>query len=236
MIRMIPIQRAAFAAALALASLAAPGDAHAQQRERCVVVADTVVGPTDGQIRERQQLRQQIAAVFTAHGAEPRGLLFVDIDTTRTGVVRFLDAELEDSTIQAATQVVREYLRALERQRAYQALIRVDGEYPAVLPGRTRCSPMLESVQVLMDGVSAVAERHPMAGKVTRNVVKHADLLLVVNREGGVSWVQVLQPTGDEFLDRYVEEIAGRLRFLPASLDGTAIDSRTRFRLTFTIR
>jgi len=232
---MISIQRAAFAAVLALASLVT-SDAHAQQRERCVVVADTVVGPTDGQIRERHELREQIAAVFTAHGAEPRGLLFVDIDTTRTGVVRFLDVELADSTIQAATQVVREYLRALERRRAYQALIRVDGEYPAVLPGRTRCSPMLESVQVLIDGVNNVAMRHPLAGKVTRHVVKHADLLLVVNREGGVSWIEVLQPTGDEFLDQYVEEIAGRLRFLPASLDGTPIDARTRFRLTFTIR
>jgi TonB family protein len=233
---MISIQRAAFVAMLALASLTAHGDAQAQQRDRCVVVADTVAGPSDAQIRERQQLREQIAAVFAAHGAEPRGLLFVNIDTTRVGVVRFLDVDLPDSTIQAATEVVREYLRSLQHGRAYQALIRVDGEYPAVLPGRTRCSPMLESVQVLMDGVSAVSERHPMAGKVTRAVVKHADLLLVVNREGGVSWIEVVQPTGDEFLDGYVTEIAARLRFLPASLDGTTIDSRTRFRLTFTIR
>jgi TonB family protein len=232
---MISIHRAALVALLALAAFTAP-DAAAQQRERCTVVADTVPGPSEAQIRERAQLREQIAASFAAHGAEPRGLLFVNVDSTRVGVVRFLDAPLADSTIQAATEVVREYLRSLERGRAYQALIRVDGEYPAVLPGRTRCAPMLESVQVLMDGVGSVAMRHPMAGKVTRDVVKTADLLLVVNRDGGVSWVEVVQPTGDEFLDGYVTEIASRLRFLPASLDGTTIDARTRFRMTFTIR
>jgi TonB family protein len=231
---MISIHRAALVASLALAAFTAP--AAAQQRERCTVVADTVPGPSEAQIRERAQLREQIAASFAAHGAEPRGLLFVNIDSTRVGVVRFLDAPLPDSTIQAATEVVREYLRSLERGRAYQALVRVDGEYPAVLPGRTRCAPMLESVQVLMDGVESVALRHPMAGKVTRNVVKTADLLLVVNRDGGVSWVEVVQPTGDEYLDGYVTEIASRLRFLPASLDGTTMDARTRFRMTFTIR
>lgn len=231
------IYRAALAVAFATAVLAAPG-ARAQQQpaDRCVVVPDSVVGPTDWQIRERQQLREQIAAVFARHGAQPRGLLFVDVDTSRVGVVRFLDAELADSTIQAATAVVAEYLRSLERGRAYQALIRVDGEYPAVLPGRTRCSPVLESIPEMFEAVQAVSMRHPLHGKVTRTLTKHADVLLVVNRDGRVSWLQVVQPTGDEHLDPFVTDIASQLRFLPASLDGTPIDTRTRFRLTFRIQ
>lgn len=230
---MLPISRASLVAALMLAAFASPA---AAQDPRCVVIPDTVVGPTDWQIRERQELREKIAAAFTAHGAPAEGLLFVDVDTARTGTVRFLDVELADSTIQAATAVVSEYLRALERGRAYQALIRVDGEYPAVLPGRTRCTPMLESAATMMQEVDAVAERHPLWGKVTRSLVKHANLLLVVNREGRVSWVQVLEPTGDEHLDRYVEGIASRLRFKAVTLDDVPIDSRLRFRLTFTIR
>jgi TonB family protein len=233
---MISLSRAAVVAAFALSAFSARDAGAQQQRERCTVVADTIVGPSEGQIRERQQLREQIASVFASHGAEPRGLLFVNIDSTRVGVVRFLDVDLADSTIQAGTAVVREYLRSLEHGRAYQALIRVDGEYPAVLPGRTRCTPVLESVQTMLDGVSAVSMRHPMAGKVREPVIRRAELLLVVNREGGVSWIEVVQPTGDEFLDQYVTEIAAALRFLPASLDGTAIDARTRFRLTFTIQ
>lgn len=230
---MLPTVRAPLVAALMLAAFASPARA---QDPRCSVIPDTVVGPTDWQIRERQELREKIAAAFTARGAPAEGLLFVDVDTARVGTVRFLDVELADSTIQAATAVVSEYLRALERGRAYQALIRVDGEYPAVLPGRTRCTPMLESAATMMQELDAVAERHPLWGKVTRSLVKQANVLLVVNREGRVSWVQVLEPTGDAFLDAYVEGIASRLRFKAVTLDGTPIDSRLRFRLTFTIR
>ncbi len=229
------ISRAALVAVLAAVGFVADAGAQAQPA-RCTVIPDTVLGPTDWQIRERQELREKIAASFTAHGAPAEGLLFVDVDTARVGTVRFLDVELADSTIQSATAVVAEYLRALERGRAYQALIRVDGEYPAVLPGRTRCTPMLESAATMMEGLDAVAQRHPLWGKVTRNIVKHADVLLVVNREGGVSWVQVLQPTGDEHLDPFVESIASQLRFKAVTLDGTPIDSRLRFRLSFTIR
>lgn len=227
--------RPALLAALALAALAAPS-VHAQAPAgRCSVIPDTVLGPTDWQIRERQELREKIAASLTAHGAPAEGLLFVDVDTLRAGTVRFLDVELPDSTIQAATAVVAEYLRALERGRAYQALIRVDGEYPAVLPGRTRCTPMLDNPDVMMEALNAVSERHPLWGKVSRTLVRHADVLLVVNREGGVSWVQVLQPTGDEHLDSYITGVATRLRFKAVTLDGTPIDSRLRFRLTFNI-
>lgn len=229
------IVRASLVAALALAGFSMDAGAQAQAT-RCTVIPDSVVGPTDWQIRERQELREKIAAAFTADGAPAEGLLFVDVDTARVGNVLFLDVELADSTIQSATAVVAEYLRALERGRAYQALIRVDGEYPAVRPGRTRCQPMLESVVEMMEALNAVAERHPLWGKVTRNIVKHADVLLVVNREGGVSWVQVLQPTGDEHLDPWVESIASQLRFKAVTLDDTPIDSRLRFRLTFTIR
>jgi TonB family protein len=232
---MLSIFRAAFVAAL-LVAVFAPGAGAQEQPARCSVIPDTVLGPTDWQIRERQELREKIAAAFTAHGAPAQGLLFVDVDTLRAGTVRFLDVDLADSTIAAATEVVAEYLRALERGRAYQALIRVDGEYPAVLPGRTRCNPMLENPDVMMEALNAVSERHPLWGKVNRTLVKHADVLLVVNREGRVSWVQVLQPTGDEHLDSYITGVATRLRFKAVTLDGTPIDSRLRFRLSFQIR
>jgi TonB family protein len=232
---MISIQRALLVAAVGVCVLAP--DARAQQNvERCAPVPDSVAGPNDWQVRERQQLREQISAVLQSHGAPPAGLLFVDVDTSRVGVVRFLDAELADSTIQAATAIVAEYLRSLEHGRAYQALIRVDGEYPAVVPGRMRCRPVLDNVPEVYELVGELAGRHPLAGKVSRSLVKHADLLLVVNRDGGVSWVQVLQPTGDEHLDPYVEAIAARMRFLPVTLDGAPIDTRMRYRLTFTIR
>ena len=232
---MLSIGRAVLAAVAALCVLA-PAARAQQNPDRCAPVPDSVAGPNDWQVRERAQLREQLATVLQSHGAPPRGLLFVDVDSARQGVVRFLDAGLPDSTIQAATAVVAEYLRSLERGRAYQALIRVDGEYPLVVPGRMRCRPQLESVQVMMDSTNAVAGRHPLAGKVTRNVVKYADLLVVVNRDGGVSWVQVVQPTGDEFLDPHVQRIAYQLEFLPVTLDGTPIDSRMRFRLSFIIR
>lgn len=226
---------ALFAAAAALC-VTAPAARAQQGAERCAPVPDSVPGPNDWQVRERAQLRDTLAAVLALHGAPPRGLLFVDVDSARQGVVRFLDAGLADSTIQAATDVVAEYLRSLEHGRAYQALIRVDGEYPLVVPGRMRCRPMLESVALLYDSTAAVAERHPLAGTLTRTLAKHADLLLVLNRDGGVSWVQVLQPTGDEHLDPHLQRIAYQLEFLPVTLDGTPIDSRMRFRLSFNLR
>lgn len=230
--------------ALLMFAIAGPGtisaDAQTPERRgpppRCAVVPDTVAAPSPDQIRERQELRDRIAEVFTAHGAPASALLYVNVDTARHGTIQFLEAHLPDTVIDAATAVVGEYLRSLEHGRAYQALVRVDGEYPAVLPGRMRCRPDLTNPQALLDAVEAVSRRHPLAGKVREPLVKRATVVMVVSREGRVVWVDVLEPTGDAYLDSYLAGIAVHLRFAPASLDGIPFDARTRFTHTFTIR
>ncbi len=57
-------------ALLAALVLAAPHARAQQPPERCSVIPDTVPGPTEQQIRERNELRDQIQTVLRAHGQE----------------------------------------------------------------------------------------------------------------------------------------------------------------------
>jgi TonB family protein len=216
---------------------AAAPQARAQQpAERCSVIPDTVPGPTGQQIRERTELRDQIQGVLRAHGREIGGLLMVDVDSTRRGKVLFVDVDLPDSTRRAATSLVAEYLGTLRAGRAYQALVRIDGEYPAMTPGRRHCRPELANPDSLSSMMQAVLERHPEAGRHRDAVARRATVRMVVTREGRVAYVEVDRPTGDAFIDQNVEAIAYRLRFRPATLDGTPFDVRFRFNLTFNVR
>lgn len=220
---------------LAAAPLA-PG-LHAQTATpRCTVIADTVPGPSEQQVRERTDLRDQLQAALRAHGQRVRGLLMVDVDSTQRGKVLFMDAPLPDSTRRAVTALVATYLETLAAGRAYQALIRIDGDYPAMTPGRRHCSPELANRGRLTEMMQAVLEGHPETGTHGQPIVKRATVRLVVTREGRVAYAEVDQFTGDPFIDMTLEAIAMNLRFTPATLDGTPFDVRFRFNLTFNVR
>lgn len=213
------------------------GHLHAQgPTPRCAVIPDTVPGPTEQQVRERTELRDQIQTVLRAHGQPVGGLLMVDVDSTRRGKVLFMEADLPDSTRAAAMSLVANYLATLRAGRAYQALIRIDGEYPAMTPGRTHCRPELANPDTMSSMMQAVLERHPEAGTHAQAIPKRATLRLVVSRQGHVAYAEVERPTGDAFIDRNLEAIALRLRFRPATLDGQPFDVRFRFNMTFNVR
>jgi TonB family protein len=220
-----------------LAAALFAGSLHAQgPTPRCAVIPDTVPGPTEQQVRERTELRDQIQTVLRAHGQPVGGLLMVDVDSTRRGKVLFMDVDLPDSTRAAAMSLVATYLATLRAGRAYQALIRIDGEYPAMTPGRTHCRPELANPDTMSSMMQAVLERHPEAGTHAQAIPKRATLRLVVSRQGDVAYAEVERPTGDAFIDRYLEDIALRLRFRPATLDGQPFDVRFRFNMTFNVR
>ena len=228
---------------LALLALAAiPGALHAQKTPRlpeqpCRVIPDTAVVPSAQQVREREALRAALDSVARAHGvAAPTGILFVDVDSTRHGKVFFIDSNLPQPASDAATGMVAEYLSTLERGRAYQALVRVDGAYAAPAPGKRNCPPVLANGDTLSALMLRVLDRHPEKGRHDPPVAKRAVVRLVVNRDGGVSYAEVVQPTGDAAIDPYLEDIASRLRFLPARLDDVPYDVRFRFNLQFNVR
>jgi TonB family protein len=205
--------------------------------QACRVVADTAVVPTAGQVRERRELQARLAGLGRANGvAEPTGLLLVDVDSTRRGKVIFIETNYPQELVNTATRSVGEYLETLPVGKPYQALIRIDGEYQAMAPGKSHCPPMLENRGLLGQLMQRVMQAHPQSGKLPEPVVKNAVVRLVVNREGVVSYVEVERPTGDEHLDQYLVDIAERLRFAPAKLDGVAYDTRFRFTLTFNVR
>jgi TonB family protein len=218
-------------------ALTAPG-VHAQTAPaaRCAVIPDSLPGPTARQIAERNALRDQIQGALRAHGQPVGGLLLVDVDSTRRGKLLFMEADLPDSTRRAAMALVASYLETLHSGRAYQALIRIDGGYPAMTPGRMHCRPELANPDSLSSMMQAVLRRHPETGRHAQAVVKRATVRMVVTREGRVAYVEVVTPTGDEFLDQNVEAIAMRLRFRPGTLDGEPFDVRYRFNLTFNVR
>lgn len=209
----------------------------AQAAQECKVVSDTAAVPTAGQVRERRELRARLEALGRSSGvATPTGLLLVDVDSTRQGKVIFIETNYPQELVNTATRAVGEYLETLPPGRPYQALIRIDGDYPAMAPGKRHCAPTLANRDDLGLMMQRVMQRHPQAGKLPQPVVKNAVVRLVVNREGTVSYVEVERPTGDENLDPYVTAIAERLRFVPAKLDDMAYDTRFRFTLTFNVR
>lgn len=233
------MRRISLLAAALIATTFAAGALRAQAAPpppRCAVIPDTVPGPTAQQVRERTELRDRIQAALRAHGQPVGGLLMVDVDSTRRGKVLFMDAPLPDSTRRAATALVAAYLETLAAGRAYQALIRIDGDYPAMAPGRRHCRPELANPDSLSGMMQAVLERHPENGRHAQAVQKRATVRMVVTREGRVAHVEVDRPTGDAFIDQNLEAIALRLRFDPATLDGEPFDVRFRFTLTFNVR
>jgi TonB family protein len=218
------------------AALCAQGAPRAPEQP-CRVIPDTAVVPTPRQVLEREELRVSLDSVARAHGiAAPTGILFVDIDSTRRGKVFFIDSNLTQPASDAATRRVAEYLSTLEPGRAYQALVRVDGRYAAPAPGKRNCTPVLVNRDTLSALMLRVLDRHPEKGRHDEPVVKRAVVRLVVNRDGGVSYAEVVQPTGDAAIDPYLEAIALRLRFLPARLDDVPYDVRFRFSMQFNVR
>ncbi|HYW07453.1 MAG TPA: TonB family protein [Longimicrobium sp.] len=223
------------AAGAAQAQTAAVAAAPAGQR--CVVLPDTFRGATPRQVAERGELRAKLNTVARAHGvAQPTGLLFVDVDSTRRGKVIFVDTNLPDSAVQAGTRAVAQYLTTLAPGRSYQALIRVDGEYPAMAPGKEQCIAMLINDDERAQMMRNVMDNHPESGKMPEPVTRRAVMRMVVDRDGKVAYVDLEQPTGDAFLDPLVPEIAKRLRFHPARLNGVPYDVRFRYTMTFILR
>ena len=205
--------------------------------QHCTTVADSIKGPTPGQIAERAKLREQIVAIGRRNGvAEPQGLLMVDVDSTRKGKLLFMESNYPAPGVEQVSAAVAEYLRSLPQGRGYQALIRVDGEYPAILPGRQHCTPVLISPQDQITLTQRAVAGHPESGRLAQPVRRHALVLLVSNREGKVSYATVIRSSGDEYLDRAAEEIGRNMRFTPATLDGLPFDARFRFPVSFTIQ
>ncbi len=205
--------------------------------QHCTTVPDSVRGPTPGQIAERGKLRDQLVAIGRRNAVtEPRGLLLVDVDSTRKGKLLFMESNYPAAGVEQVSSAVAEYLRSLPRGRGYQALIRVDGEYPAMRPGRQHCTPVHINPQDQITLVGRAVAAHPDRGKLAQPVRREALVLLVSNREGNVSFASVVRSSGDEYLDRAAEEIGRMMRFTPATLDGLPLDARFRFPVRFTIR
>lgn len=231
------MRRVALLALIASAFLAGGLRAQAAPPERCTVIPDTVPAPSAQQVRERNELRDQIQGVLRAHGQSVGGLLMVDVDSTRRGKVLFIETQIPDSTRAAAMALVASYLGTLPAGRAYQALIRIDGEYPAMTPGRRHCRPELANADSMSSMMQAVLERHPEKGRHEQQpLVKRVTVRMVVTREGRVAFAEVERPAGDPLIDASAEAIAMRLRFRPATLDGQPFDARFRFNMTFIVR
>ena len=231
------IHRAALVVPLALGALQA-AEASAQQRppERCSVVADTVAAPSPQQVREADEMREELRAILRAHGQPEEGLLMVDVDSTRRGRLLFMEADIPDTTRAVILGHVAEYLQALPGDGSYQALVRMDATYPAVAPGVRQCRPEVVSWIEFTDARGEVQLRHPAAGR-HRNapLQQQTVVLLVVTRDGHVAYAEVVGPSGDEYLDANAVEVAKLLRFDPASLDEVPVDVRIRFPVAFRI-
>ncbi|HEU4560359.1 MAG TPA: energy transducer TonB [Longimicrobium sp.] len=227
------------AALLTAALLAFPAAAAAQGPtlgQGCSIVADSAIVPTPQQIAERQQLRLALDSIARAHGTpEPAGILYVDVDSMRQGKVFFIESNLSPEAAQAATARVGEYLTTLQSGRAYQALVRVGADYVAPAPGKRSCAPKLQSLQLMVDLMGRMMQNHPNRNRGTDPVKRNAVVRLVVSRDGTVPYAELMQPTGDAYVDPLLPAIMERMRFSPATLDDVPHDVRFRFTLPVNI-
>jgi len=227
------------AALLAAACIALPATAAAQAQpggQGCVIVADTTPVPSAAQVADRQRLRLALDSIARAHGtAQPAGILYVDVDSARQGKLFFIDSNLSPEAAQAATARVGRYLSTLESGRAYQALIRIDADYVAPAAGKRSCAPKLQTLQLMVDLVGRLMENHPNKQRLTSADSKRAVVRMVVSRSGTVPYAELVQPTGDAYIDGNVVAIAERMRFTPATLDDVPYDVRFRFTIPFTV-
>jgi len=225
-----PICRAAL---LAAAFIAFPVVAAAQAQpggQGCVIVADTTPVPSAAQVADRQRLRLALDSIARAHGtAQPAGILYVDVDSMRQGKLFFIDSNLSPEAAQAATARVGRYLTTLESGRAYQALIRIDADYVAPAAGKRSCAPKLQSMQLMVDLIGRMMENHPDRARRAETATKRAVVRMVVSRDGTVPYAELVQPTGDPYVDPLIQAIMERMRFTPATLDEVPYDVRFRF-------
>ena len=218
-------------------SAPAAGAFDPEKVQDCATLADTARNlPRPTQIAERVALRDTLVRIGRRFGvAQPQGLLFVAVDTgTMRGVVRFLDTNLPDTAVHVATRLVERYLSTLTPGRGFQMLVRIDGDYPAMAAGKRLCQPAVADDADLHRMMRVLLDRHPAENRPRPGETRTAVLRLVVDHAGRVLFVHVEQPTGDAFYDTYLEELATRIRFHPARLDGQPFDTRIRYTLAFT--
>ncbi len=222
----------------ALVALAAPAVLPGQAPPpRCAAIPDTAAAPSARQIAEADEMREQLRAILRAHALPEQGLLMVDVDSTRQGRLLFMEAAIPDASRAAVLAHVAEYLRGIPGGHRYQALVRMDATYPAMLPGKHHCRPVVADFGRFHELSDRVQDTHPAAGRhVDRPLRQRVVVLLVVSRDGHVAYADVVQATGDEHLDVNAAEIVKQIRFEPASLDNVPIDARIRFTVQFTIR
>jgi hypothetical protein len=190
---------------LLLALTAAPAGAQSPRArveptpgQLCETLPDTARGPTPGQLAEIRELRGRLIAIGRRHGVtEPHGLLMVDVDSTRRGQLLFIESNYPDRAVRQATDTVAKYLESLPGGRGYQALLRVDGDYPARAPGRRHCRPDLLTIRERQEMLMDAVRRHPDAGRLPAPLRRQALLLLVVTRDGNVGLATLTRATGD---------------------------------------
>lgn len=219
-------------ALLAALAPAATAQGSVAEARACPVVPDTSrFIPTAQQRRERAEMRDSLLAVARRHATpDPRGLLFVTVDSTRRGRALFLDTNLPAPAVQQATRQIEAYLDALQPGRDYQMLVRVGGEEAVMAAGKRHCPPRLLNRADVQNVLGERLAQRPRGTAPDPRTLKPILLRLVVNQEGGVSYVDVDQPSGDPYVDALIPEFAAQLRFDPATLDGIPLDIRLRYR------
>lgn len=233
---MHPLRTAALLASLLSASTAlaqtAPAAADSQ---RCATVSDTARVLTPQQVRDRRRLGMQLDTLIRRSGQTEPVLVMVDQDSARRDI-HVLDAVVDSATVRAVQARVERYLSTVPRNRPFQTLLRPGMETPVLAARKAHCTPELDNASDINDLKTRMMLSHPLRASVEPGRRVTALVRMVVNRDGGVSWLSVLRPSGDAYVDANVEEIAARMQFLPATLDGAAFDSFVTYPLIFTFR
>ncbi|HEX8450795.1 MAG TPA: TonB family protein [Longimicrobium sp.] len=213
----------------AAALLCAAPPLYAQQ---CTWEADQPRGRREAQEAalyraSHQAQRGALQSALRAAGvSDPKGLVIV---TTERGggapVIRSFDLNFPTAALGAVAPVLAEHMKELpERQGGRVAsVLRLDTTAlpPARADGRRRdCRPVLLNRDLIVSELQRWAASTPQAERVPRPVL----VGIAVSRDGRVLYAEVARSSGSEAVDRFALELAERLSFRAATLDGVTRD------------
>lgn len=169
-------------------------------------------------------IRTELMDAARAAGiSEPAGIVFVDVQNRRTGAARVwsFGSNVADS-LSRAVVLRRAPLLARWPDREGFLNIRLDRiEFPA--DAEVECMPVVLNGAQFSRDLQREAGRlppEPMGGRGRLTV--HVKML--VTRDGEVAYATVSRRSTRSDVDRRVRELAERLRFTPAHVDGVTVD------------
>lgn len=178
----------------------------------------------------RQRFAEEVRAAATAAGATPAGLVVfaADPSTGRTEL-KLARATVSEAALAPAVDRIRADLKAVAGDAPLLWHVRLD---PSAPPAGRMAQPVIANPREVRAQINRFVRQHFTDIFQGRRGIR-VDLQLVVAREGDVAYVRLARSSGNPVVDAEALRIAPSMRFTPARVGDTPVDTRIDFPLYF---